>query len=816
MRLITASAMVLAGTLAPTTTVLAEESSRAMEEVVVTSRRQQESVQDVPLSVTAFGEEAIERTKPNTLRDFDGLVPNVYIGMNTAGPGASALYIRGVGYADIEKTQSPQVGVILDGIQMGSSTGQLIDMFDVSSIEVNRGPQGVLFGKNTIGGNIVVNRVKPQFNEFGLKLSAEAGNYNSQTLKARVNVPIVDDKLALKVGLNQRERDGFYTNVTLNRTAGDVDFSSQTAALAWAISDAAELVVTYDHIDDQSQTLPQDPRFDGDNRFINRADKVEPTSYDVDMLSARLDWELSDSLALHYVFGDSSARDLVNQDFDGGEISGAAVPFAQLHTLRDQDYEITSHELRLDVDFNDQVSAMLGYYNFDSDLDFRQDTNNVLQLPPVAINEALAGLPCAVVNAAVNAGSEGVVALALAPNPNPLIGDALCQFPNARSTQLAGEKVESSAIFASMTFKPTEDLELTVGARYIDESKEAYNSYFDYSYSNVADFFGLPNNPVRDDKTVSNYNEHDFRGLVMTPGSAYETPEKSWSETIMTASASYRLADQSLLYATYSEGFRSGGFSIRNASGPDRAGYNPETADQVEIGIKNDLLDNRLRLNLAYYVLNREASQFSSIITLDPGSIPGTTTYINNGGDSETKGWELEGQWFLNDNLSLMFNYGTIDVSNGAFTKPCEIIDGCVTAVVGVKDPIGTLRNLGGGSDSRQPEDSMSIRLAYDQEMGGGSLSANLGYKTVGDFLLVNTGGGADQRLYEGGYSQVDARVAYSFETPGGNQASITLFGKNLTDEEFKEHALFLGGFLTGFQGWGAPRTYALEFMWEM
>ena len=77
-----------------------------MEEVVVTSRRQEESVQDVPLSVTAFGEEAIERTKPNTLRDFDGLVPNVYIGMNTAGPGASALYIRGVGYADIEKTQS--------------------------------------------------------------------------------------------------------------------------------------------------------------------------------------------------------------------------------------------------------------------------------------------------------------------------------------------------------------------------------------------------------------------------------------------------------------------------------------------------------------------------------------------------------------------------------------------------------------------------------------------------------------------------------------------------------------------------------------
>ena len=302
----------------------------------------------------------------------------------------------------------------------------------------------------------------------------------------------------------------------------------------------------------------------------------------------------------------------------------------------------------------------------------------------------------------------------------------------------------------------------------------------------------------------------------MTPGSAYVTPGKSWSDTIVTASASYRISDMSLAYLNYSEGFRSGGFSIRNASGAATAGYDPESADQLEIGIKNDLLDSKLRLNLAYYVLNRESAQFSSIITLPPGSIPGTTTLINTGGESESKGWELEGQWFFTDNLRLVFNYGTIDVTNSAFTLPCDVVDGCVTATVGVLDPAGTLRNLGGGSDSRQPEDSLSVSLAYDQEMGAGFLGANIGYKTVGDFLLVNTGGGADQRLYEGGYSQLDARVAYSWEMSNGNQVAITAFGKNLTDEEFKEHALFLGGPTTGFQGWGAPRTYAVELVWEM
>ena len=783
-----------ASTVAPLT--LAEESSRSMEEVVVTSRRKDESVQDVPLSVTAFGEEAIEQIKPNTLRDFDGLVPNVYIGMNTAGPGASALYIRGVGYADIEKTQSPQVGVIVDGIQMGSSTGQLIDVFDVESIEINRGPQGVLFGKNTIGGNIVVNRVKPQFNDFGVKASAEMGNYNGKTMKARVNIPLIDDTLAFKFGAISRERDGFYDNVNLNRTAGDIDFSSQTAALAWAPSDSVEINLTYDHIGDRSQTMPQDPRFDGDNRFVNRADKIEPTSYEVDQIGLKIDWDISDTMTLHYVGGSANGRDVVNQDFDGGDINGAAIPFAQLHTLRDQKYDIQSQELRLDIDVNEQVSAMVGYYDFASDLAFRQDTNNILQLPNVAI-----GLPAEVPCAAVGFRNNATPGL-----------ETFCQFPNARSTQLAGETVDSKAWFGSISYRATDDFEVTLGARSIDESKSAYNSYTDFSF-NPAD--GRVANPVYDDVSAAGYNEHDFRGLASIPGASYETPEKSWSETIITASASYRISDQSLAYASYSEGFRSGGFSIRNASGPDRAGYDPETADQFEIGVKNDFLDNRLRVNLAYYVLNREGAQFSSIITLPPGSIPGTTTYINNGGESESKGVEIEGQWFMNDNLRLIFNYGTIDVENSAFTLACELVDGCVTAVVGELDPSGTLRNLGGGSDSRQPEDSLSISLAFDQEMGGGLFGANVGYKTVGDFLLVNTGGGADQRLYEGGYSQVDARISYSFETSGGDQWSITAFGKNLTDEAFKEHALFLGGPTTGFQGWGAPRTYALELVWN-
>ena len=805
MRLIVASAVVLAGTLAPTTEIFAEQSSRAMEEVVVTSRRKDESVQDVPLSVTAFGEEAIEQMKPRTLQDFEGAAPNVYIGSNAAGPSASAIYIRGVGYADIEKTQSPQVGVIVDGIQMGSSTGQLIDLFDVESIEVNRGPQGVLFGKNTIGGNIVVNRTKPQYDDFGFKASVEAGNYNSVTSKARVNIPI-SDNVAVKVGAIDRKRDGFSTNVNLGGTAGDIDFQSQTLAIAFSPSESVEVLLSYDHINDRSDTKPQDPRYNGNDRLVTEADKDQPTLYDVEQLALKIDWAINDNLNLHLVSGQSDSQDLVNQDFDSGDINGLAIPFAQLHTLRNQNYDITTHELRLDGAFSDNIDFMVGYYYFKSELDFQQNTNNVLQLPSFAF-QAAPGVPLVDADCNLNpdlaGGLEGIPLF----RANPAGAFNLCQVSNARSIQYAGEDVDSSAFFGSITFRPIEDLEVMIGARYIDEEKEAFNSYFDYSVQTAGPGAA---NPRFDDKTVPGYNEFDFRGYAMTPGSSYQTPVTGWSDTIITASASYRVNDLTLAYLNYSEGFRSGGFSIRNASGAERAGYDPEDANQIEIGLKTDLLDGKLRLNVAYYQLERRNAQFSSIITLPPGSIPGTTTYILNGGGSDNDGFELEAQWFISDNLRLQLAAGQIDVSNIEFDINCSLIEVCGDL------PAGTVVTRGGDSDSRQPDWNASLRLAYDRSFDAINFSGNIGYRRVGNFLLVNTGGGADQRLYEGGYHNIDAAAGFSWDTANGSEVSLTLMGKNLTDEEWLDNALFLGGPTTGFQGWGYARTYAVELRYSM
>lgn len=749
-----------------------EDSANMIEEIVVTSRRRNESVQDVPLSVTAFGEERISQLKPNTLRDFDGLAPNVYIGMNAAGPGNSTIYIRGVGYPGSEKTQSPQVAVIVDDVQMGSSTGALIDVFDVETIEINRGPQGVLFGRNTIGGNIVVNRVKPKFNDFGFAVSLGAGNYDARTYKGRVNIPLIEDTLALKIGAIKRTQDGFYDNLTLGGEQGDIDFQSQTVSLLWSPSDSFEAQLTYDRIDDNTEITPQDALFDGDNRFKTLADKDTPTSLEVDQIALRINWDINDNLTLTSITADNSGTDDTESDFDGAFINSANSPIVQLHPKRVQDFDYFSQEFRLSGSITDTLDFMVGYTYFESDLDYVQFTNNVIQVP--------FGLP------------PGVPCNAVIPilRDNPALGNAFCQFPNQRSTQNAGEEVESSAYFASLTWRPTENLEFLIGARLIDEEKDGQNSYIDHSTGT----FDLPGQA-----------EHDFSAGPQVPGASYSVSD-DWQETITTASASWSFIENARVYASYSEGFRSGGFSIRSVNA-STAPYDPEDAEQIEIGLKSEWLEGALKFNVAYYELERDGGQFISIITLPPASIPGTNTIINNGGKSETSGWEIETSWRINQNWSLLLNGGTVDADNAAFTLPCDLVDGCVLS----GDPLGTIRNLGGNSDSRQPDYSVSGAVAFTKDWGPGMFSANVGYKKVGEFLLVNTGAGPDNRLFEGGYGQWDAQIGYDITRENGDQMAFSFFGKNLNDAEFKEQALFLGGPNAGFQGWGAPRTVAFE-----
>lgn len=589
-----------------------------IEEIIVRTRKRDESLQDVPVSVTAFPEEAIERLAPSTLRDFDGLAPNVFIGMNTAGPSASAIYIRGQGYADIEKTQHPTTGVLLDNVFLGSSTGQLLDAFDIEQVEINRGPQTVLQGKNTSGGTIVVRRRNPNLQSLGARILGSRGEFDGRgsgdawNLQGSVNVPLVQNVLGLRGGFTHKRGDGYWLNEVTGDSRGAVDYTAANIKLLFKPGEAFSVLFNWDRLEDRGHIPPQDPTFDGDDPFVNRADRRNPEegqTYDVDSLSAEatLKTQIGDFTAIaSYLRG----HDVVFQDFDGtrcgpdssylgcveaGGAAGSATaldansPFAQLHTDRDQFWRQGSLELRwTDSYFDERLNVTGGLFWWHDNLSLVQRSEQVAQIS-VGL-PAGAGFNCDT-NPPPNP-ATGMPAFpagvfrngAIVDNPNSPTGmDLLCLSPSVPSTQRSGQVTDSFAVFAQVSYDITDDLSATVGARWIDEDKEFQHRYFDTAS-------GLP---------ISRIPEAALAGLLaqtrlaaMAAGAPaaviagalalteaqYRFPlvqdRDSWDDVVISASLDYHFpqaaldllaADSVLAYLSFAQGFRSGGYSIRYA-----------------------------------------------------------------------------------------------------------------------------------------------------------------------------------------------------------------------------------------------------------
>jgi iron complex outermembrane receptor protein len=794
-----------------------EQAARGViEEVLVTSRRIQESQQEVPIAVTAFTQEQIERIAPRTLRDFDGLMPNVRIGMNTAGPSAGSIFIRGIGYADIEKTQSPAVGVIIDGVYQGTSTGQLIDTFDVAQMEVNRGPQGVLQGKNTTGGSIVVTRVQPQFNDWGFAVSAQAGNFDERQLKGRINIPLVDDTLALKIAAITKERDGFYdnTNQNCNECAGAIDYTSLTTALRFQTADTFSATLTYDYIKDRGDIPPQDPRWDGPNPFQNAANLDEFQQYDVDAVTLNMEWDTRFGV-LTSITGWQQAEDRVGQDFDGDNRFTPAVPLVQLHTLREQKYEQFSQELKLLFEVTENLRATVGGFYWKTDLDFAQGTNLILQFPPGVFEAIFQTGPGSI-------GPEcllfGAVALpGFVANPNPGIGDSLCQLGPQWADHQAFEEVDSWAVFAAVDWQVTDRIELSAGLRYLDEKKDFGTRFGERvaPTNSPLDELGVPLNPPTypgDTPPCVNVGGVNVNPPCTFAGFPIES-SNSWDDIVFNLSASWQVTDNSLLYASYAEGFRSGGFSIR-ATDPARLSFEPENVANMEIGSKNDFFNRRLRLNVAAFYTDLKDPQGSSV--LQQAAPPGTNTLILNGNKLVSKGFELEGIWAVTDSIQLIATLGLQDVENKSSTQSCRdvVFNPTGTPCNPVENP-GVFPNPPDVTFPKQPgflatDWNYALSAVFDRDIGPGRFTASVTARVTDDVWIASNAG---QRVIQDGYPLYDARIAYEWRVANEDIVRISLFGKNLADEEYIEQELPLG--FGGFRGWGPPRQIALELLWS-
>jgi len=342
--------------------------------IIVEAQRREDNIQDVPLAVTAFNEEILDQSAVEDIRDFAGRTPGLVVDNVGAGPSAAAIALRGISFEDIEKSFDPAVGVSVDGVIIGTNTGQLLDAFDIEAIEILRGPQGTLFGRNTIAGVINLRRTAPT-GELGVKASLSYAEFDTLRGRAVVNLPKIGDFLSLKGFFSYDRTDGFYFNATQNRSAGENEIWSGGVTALIEPTDNISARITYEHLEQRGETVTTPVSNDGDAiclaAFVvgtpaaecNRSTRSDdiftvfhniptPLSYNADSVTGEINIELGD-LTLTSITGWQASDEDVVSDFDSSSIDF-------FDTRRIQDYEQFSQEVRLSGQLSDSFDFVLG------------------------------------------------------------------------------------------------------------------------------------------------------------------------------------------------------------------------------------------------------------------------------------------------------------------------------------------------------------------------------------------------------------------------------------------------------------------------
>jgi iron complex outermembrane recepter protein len=566
--------------------------------VIVTARRRGENIQDVPIAVTAFGGEALRERGVDTLDQVAKFTPNIRFDGAAALSGGNynaTVFIRGVGQNDFAIFSDPGVGIYVDDVYYARSIGGVLDAVDLASVQVLRGPQGTLFGQNTIGGAMLITTAAPDLNDFSGKVEATTGEFNRFDLKGAVNIPLIPDKLALRVSASSVNRDGYARRLIDGGQQGDRNADMVRAKLRFTPTQAVTIDLSADYTKAREGSAPNkllavgnepgitgvpflarynafvaptlgitapngirtlNPSFITDSPFTTFA--TGPNRNDLDL------WGMQGVVRIDMGWAElksvSAYRDMkafFSRDGDGS-------PFVYRQTTNDDKQWQLSQELQLSGKlFGDKLSYVVGAYYM------REKASDV-------------------------ASADLAIGLAppLAP-PGPFT-PAVFVFNKTDNN--------SAAVFGQLDFAITDKLSLTAGLRYSKDEKE----------------FGSRN--------VRQRNNEEFVNVVVNG---------SWDAVTPRIGVNYKVTEDILLYASYSEGYKQGGFNGRPlVAASEVTEYQPEDLETVEVGIKASLLDNTLTANLAVF-----SSEYKNI-QLTVNQTP--TNFVANAAAGEINGFELE------------------------------------------------------------------------------------------------------------------------------------------------------------------------------
>ncbi len=662
------------------TSALAETGKTAgilFDEVLVTATKKEGgiSVQDAPLAVTAFDEAQIDALHMREIKDLGFATPNVQLDEVGTSRATANFSIRGLGINSSIPSIDPTVGVFVDGMYYGLVNGIVLDTFDLAGVEVLRGPQGLLFGRNVTGGAVLMRTTLPG-DEFHMKskFSVESGlNYTASTV---ISGPVTD-RLGAKLAVYYNDDRGYFENdFDGNDDFGDADTRMVRTAFTYAVNDTLDLILRYEYGQSHGDgpaakntgLFPEENfnfAVDEEGRYNYRWDNV--------ILEANMD----------VAFGDGQIVNiLAYRDYDhetNGDID--ATPSFLFHSAGSNNQTQWSNELRYSGTFG-SVALTSGIYYFTQEMDYLERR--------------------LILGGAVDVTGGGIM------------------------------ETETWGFFSQADIALNDAWTLTLGGRYTIEDKEA-------------DIATLPFNAC--DITTGACSNFDFQD------------DADWESFTPKVGLQWAPDESSLYYVSYSKGFRSGGYNLRNTDpGVSPGPFDQEEQDTYEIGMKKDFFDGRLRVNAAAFYNEVDDLQREVITT---GAL-GVVQIIKNTAEVTISGAELEMTALITENLSVQVFGGYVD---GDYNKILFDLTG---------DSVVDDDDLGLDLPRQSPWE-YGAGIIYDYSLGSlGMLTARASFAHRDRFAFndSNTTFGPETDM-------VNASLAWQVN----DELTISLYGKNLKDE---------------------------------
>lgn len=673
--------------------------AQRLDRVVVTARRREEILQDVPVSVTAFDAERVRELQADNIDGLQYSVPNLYL---EKGDGGNAvIYIRGIGQNDSLAFADPGVGVYVDDVFIARSQAAFLELFDTERVEVLRGPQGTLYGRNTIGGAVkFVSKMPPS--KFDAYLEAGAGDFDFYTVKGRIGGPLKDDLLRGKFAFSANQRDGYAKNLHDGKDDGDLKSFAWRGSLLFTPRDDLDITLSVDSRRDRPDTSRSPIRETAVFGFADPvgapstlsefAPSTNPFRPDVNAnklsdltaygFTLKATWQISPDWALESISAYREMEFNLNLDTDGSPL-----PILDILVLQDQNQ--FSQELRASFDDGSGLAFTGGLYYFHDDDQTFSGTDN---------------------------GSLSVFGF-----PITLFGLATSALADTDQT------TDSYAAFADLSYALSDRFTANVGLRYTYEEKDSrrrFENFFDPQVSVITD-------------------RPPFLAGVGVPGVMLDGAADFDAFTPKFA-LSYQATPDAMLYVSASRGFKSGGFDGRGNSNFSFQPFDPETVWAYEAGLKSAWADGRMILNAAYFYNDYKDLQVTSF-----GADPVSGTFVSlftNAAKARIQGVDLELTARPVDALTITATAGYLDAEYRKFET-----------LVG-----GTATDVSDRGLVNSPKWNASLGATYQQALGNGLIGtahADAGYrsKTYNEIT-------ASENLAQNKYAIVNALVSVKTE----------------------------------------------------